>query len=108
LTVGIIMDSEQELNKRLAEWAGLEHKHFGTIVPEPKPYCPLCNPPDFTQSLDVCFKWLWTPVLFKVGSAGWLHILNKWAVQVAMEAETPALALCKAIDKLIDGEKKDE
>jgi len=51
--------------------------------------------------LNNLFKWAETPIIFKVGSAGWLHILNKWVQQVAMEGADPALALFWAIYKVI-------
>ena len=68
----------------------------------------------FTSSLDACFKWL----IPKVGKViiqfdnnfnHWYCSLVLWdnpkGITIAKE-ETPALALCLAIEKLSDGEQK--
>jgi len=76
--------------------------------------------PNFPESLDACFKWLVPKVLqnkWKVRIA-WSGIppgkpqanLSNWdsqfirqtRPQISVYAETPALALCKSIEKLID------
>ena len=125
------MDSE--LNKRLAEWAGWHSFNENgcgyppnNIPKQPRLY------PIFTQSLDACFKWL----VPKLRIGGEYPYLKEIILDIAMcdvemyycylrydslhddgfvereevqaSAENPALALCKAIDKLIDSEKKDD
>lgn len=134
---------KQKLNKKLAEWAGFEEKpnavSFGTIDwPDYVWHDPEGNPrPDggisnFTQSLDVCFKWLVPKIKssclnnYDLSMRGWSDYNGKdqgyyWNIcrddsqVVGMRfveerievAETPALALCLAIEKLIDeGESK--
>jgi len=124
------MINEQELNRKLAKWAGLkseihvesEHKWERFRAPDGS-YHPLL---DFTQSLDACFKWL-VPKLQDKG-----HNINLLAfehegfkadisdcvfTQTAMSGYDPyrstigigedkvaALALCLAIEKVIDSE----
>jgi len=99
------MDSEQELNNRMIEFAGIN------LVGVPRG----CEP-KFTQSLDACFKWLVPKIdfgqmeLYLLEDSTWLWHLNyvgRNDVGFSGRGETPALALCKAIDKLIS-EKKDE
>jgi len=118
----------EELNRKLAEWAG-----FREVYAKSKPFEWLwwLSPqderlrilPSFTDSLDACFKWL-VPKL--------KSLLDKETTRMQLEcshrkegewlfwfddytphshhygyAETPALALCKAIEKLIDEEQSD-
>ncbi len=111
---------KREINKRLAEFAGftLEIKEYeasfvdgvkGEVFTvdlwadtEGEPYGQL----DFTESLDACFKWL-EPKLkqVKVGKHKGSELFFAEAVKDFSirdgEAETPALALCQAIIKLI-------
>ena len=69
--------TEQELNKKLAEWAGFTYK-FGKEMwnyeryketnawweaPNGRRFKDL---PDFTQSLDACFKWIVPKVIDKI------------------------------------------
>jgi len=74
--------------------------------------------PAFPQSLDACFKWL-VPKLRQLTISNSVANTNKWMVDILAgggvgklldrsygEAETPALAFCKAIEKLIDAETK--
>lgn len=91
----------EELNKKLAEWAGVK----------PHPVYPTgYDYPYFTDSLDACFKWL-VPKLesyelklnYKKHCA-WVKLPTKYT-EFGM-AETPALALCLAIEKLIDKEAR--
>jgi len=93
-----------------------EEKQIGYWVKDGMAYREL---PDFTESLDACFEWL-VPKLsiegygveiknYSDGKFGARVTLTKsvWESEDA-EAETPALALCLAIEKLIDKEiKKD-
>lgn len=122
------MTDEQELlkNKKLAEWAGnIEHDWVGD-------FCENCYEsewefsdkpcvPDFIHSLDACFKWL-VPKLQK--DYGLWSLKFNWFVGIEGEpchcmfdlplasdirgnAETPALALCLAIEKVIDKEAQE-
>lgn len=109
-----------ELNKKLAEWVGI------TLVGVPDG----CEP-QFTESLDACFKWL-VPKLDEnyayVLMRDWVQEPkgNEWVKRHFWECEiypnallcresyttvaqgggeTSSLAFCLAIEKLIDGEK---
>jgi len=109
-----------ELKEKLAEWAGFKHftdKHpplvgFSGIPYEvgwlyPNGYAHY-DTPNFTKSLDDCFEWL-VPKLDKVtikydyGSVEpfWCRVNGEYTTI----AQTFALSLCLAIEKLIDGEK---
>lgn len=127
----------EELNKKLAEWVG-----FKRLAEEAYPSiyktCPIVlwelpygvyheDLPNFTQSLDACFKWL-VPKLCRWEIRNYIpHIVtyDKPRAEIATtyggnpaihggwlygeaEAETPALALCLAIRKLIDKEVTNE
>jgi len=124
-----------ELNKKLAEWAGFKEADIKKyyyweiggervakwIEPNTDYHCKL---PNFTQSLDVCFKWL-VPKLFtwSIGKNWELQsdfTIKENGIKASVDlhyvdpdkydqikpseaiAETPALALCLAIEKLID------
>jgi len=122
--------SEQELSKKLAEWAGFEGRYVnryevggGTGVYAGWEYpngVHRLRPPSFTQSLDACFKWLVPEaqkrdinlriVVSVQGLSTTVEIFGSnlfdddyptkklaWAMD-----EIPALAFCKAIEKLID------
>ena len=113
---------KQTLNKKLAEWAGFIHDHWGDelfiIYPNKKTIKP--EPPDFTKSLDACFEWLvpklrptyWAGVSYNSFWQGRGDTYegevrdNNMSMRIYKIAETPALALCLAIEKLIDGEKE--
>lgn len=115
----------EELNKKLAEGVGFKRARYTTKLydyPDKSKYC--ASLPDLTNSLDACFKWL-VPKLKRTEFR--LHmwrVTKGWCVNVLWledlggrrrervtsekyEAvdEHPALALCKAVEKLIDGEK---
>ena len=104
----------KELNKKLAKWAGFTFFFGGWKYPDGTKGISV----NFPESLDACFEWL-VPELYKQdyyyellqwNSGQHKAIINKktaeWAVTVSDAiAETPALALCLAIEKLIDGEK---
>ncbi len=124
------MVDEQELNRKIAEWCGL--KWFWNHNPECK--CGAKDDDDsarswqvkkdgewklatrfwnedisFTTSLDSCFEYI-VPKLH----AWELHNINDTIYATVCredqtfpdvgKAETPALALCRAVEKLIDGE----
>ena len=105
----------EELNKKLAEWAGFRFYDYGnsTIVfdSEENSY----ESPDFTDpelGIAYCFKWLVPELLSRnyyveiiqgeVDDATChLHTnLNK--PEFLTYAKTPALALCLAIEKLME------
>ncbi len=123
--------NEQELNKKLAEWAGFVSSHsspFGAIPIDKEPtwYDPNDNwianrqLPAFTSSLDACFKWL-VPKLntfystFEI-SFDTAENPNRYIITIAHHfcgqvyransKDNPALALCLAIEKLVDSEAK--
>jgi hypothetical protein len=107
--------NEQELNKKLAIWAGFRQPSppftYWKCPPNISPTVGRDNPPKFTQSLDACFKWLVpTPlkdnpdvqailtITFDYDSCSIIDIIGK---EFRGESEFPALALCLAIEKLI-------
>lgn len=120
----------KELNEKLARWAGfrpptqeeyspgsrpqpdMEKRGWGFMYPsgEIKWYLP-----NFASSLDACFKWL-VPKLLAEGLSlhvtaserGYLSAVYGGSEYYSSREETPALALCKAIEQLIDKETKDE
>lgn len=100
--------NERKLNEKLAKWAGFTNIEFLDT-------CILANPPegredeeftlDFTNSLDACFKWL-VPKL-REKSKGvtiycWDSLTTVKIGDVTIQDKDPALALCLAIEKLID------
>jgi len=118
--------TEQELNKKLAEWVGKDDEEFLWYVDNVLRREEL----NFTQSLDACFKWLVPKLDKKVeGTNRWITGLDitfsygahQGGIICGVQAEvlvksvhnticdsiseTPALALCLAIEKLIDGGK---
>lgn len=112
--------ANKELNEKLAKWAGLEQlvEYYKTasIIPNDK---------YFTGSLDACFKWLVPKVISditlevrvvfdcKPHAKEWSCLLTDTFYTEEEElnylgsgrGKTPAPALCKAIEKLIDREK---
>jgi len=112
-----------ELDKKLAKWAGFtydEDAEFvnGMWVDRSKWMSPdrivFYGGPVFTDSLDLCFQYL-VPKCGHVGlsTADKYFDASVWPKYpdseydgvMTMEA-APALALCKAIEKLIDAEGK--
>ncbi len=115
---------EQELNKKLAEWAGFWYDkttttglvmEIGWRNPEGKPLHGQ-HPsylPNFSQSLDACFKWLVPKAIEQQNKDyGWdekgclNRILKDWQRRYwnSKGVLSYALALCLAIEKLIDKE----
>ena len=115
---------EVDLNHKLAEWAGFRYLpvvgYEGSVWVHPD--WKYGNGkwdrelPDFTQFLDACFKWL-VPKLDKLNiTCGLIAYCDKdeegkkpyyaWLLypyhDLVAHAETPALALCRAIGKLIE------
>lgn len=128
---------EQELNRKLAEWAGFHFIKVDLIPSHKRPDDYLTNYwsafnhwvypdgtktkgncPDFTQSLDACFKWL-VPKLIGKGftvapqivissdEVGWFASIYPNAPEtkggISVVADTAASVLCLAIEKLIEG-----
>ncbi len=108
---------EMELNKKLAEWAGFKQvpRYGGTDMSLTLWRAPDGNhdytPPDFTQSLDACFKWLMPKSVECLRhSRNWdekgaiHHIFRSWLREYwkGKGVHSLALALCLAIEKLID------
>jgi len=113
-----------ELNKKLAEWAGFMPRQFPHHIKsmgETFYYDAWLRPdgthdenlPDFTESLDACFKYLVPRIKdYSFNLSQWslgewnadLEYMNKYRNPHSYidNAETPALALCKAIEKLIN------
>ena len=100
----------KELNEKLARWAG-----FKTATPTSFARgwhkCPdetLCQElPNFTESLDACEKWLILKLdSYQISRASGhrVHCAQVWGDMViyTVADESPALALCKAVEKLID------
>ena len=109
---------EKELAKKLAEWRGFRKvKHFdGEDLVEK--WCLnglyYLVPPDFTHSLEACFKEL-VPALnvhyIKFTSGGNCE-LRTWDGPVYTNSPIkssikPSLALCLAIEKLVDWQRKE-
>ena len=106
--------TEQYLNKKLAEWAGFHlDTSMGYWYHELPYWYEDANPPNFTQSLDACFKWL----VPKLQLDGWLvslrgHEFKGYDVLlefvprdldlIRIDNNNPALTLCLAVEKLID------
>lgn len=129
--------AEQELNKKLAEWAGFKRllragskDRYYWEIPDGRQRVEEDFLPDFTQSLDACFKWL-VPRLKELCScnnghsdndlymdlrlcdgqgwtkSGWMCVVRCYRSIASVDGiESPALALCLAIEKLIDSEAK--
>lgn len=116
----------QKLNKKLAEWAGFAYQEEMVSIKDeihdastPRLVRAWVSPigflqrwpPNFIQSLDACFRWL-VPKLDGVGVVDglkygyFLGTASKNGNFYQHEAQSPALALCLAIEKLIDSEGK--
>jgi len=109
--------NEQELNKKLAEWVGLKENHW-TKKWFDSPSHSIGDLPNFAQSLDACFKWLVPKVGIYSLWRGRPRIMgipeevpvsehnaeawNDMNYGYAHSKESLALALCLAIEKLID------
>ena len=121
--------TDQALNRRLAEWVGFWQKITGSSdywhYPS-KPNGKVCgwSYPSFTTSLDACFRWLVPKVELYLTNKGhryeeisfgkennegfcfivWWQNGDDYGCQVTDGRGEPALALCRAIEKLIDAE----
>jgi len=110
----------EELNRKIAEWVGFEFKSIHDIPSNNCSYtvCDIFVNPndaqefvsDFTTSLDACFKYV-VPKLkepyitfYKDGCSIWSMDKGGRCVVAYSEENNPALAFCKAVEKLIDKE----
>lgn len=105
------MVDEEKLDKKLAEWAGFK-RSWSNISRDfawsdsPDGHWLVDAPPNFTQSLDACFRWL----VPKLGACSILSYGNgRYGAAIHYphfegDAETPALAFSLAIEQLIDEE----
>ena len=123
--------NEQELNKKLAEWAGFQFIRVDLTPFHKKPddyqtnywYAfnhwvypdgtkTKGNCPDFIQSLDACFRWLVPKYIAEICKLpmGLTSIMSIYAylfaewLKVMQDKVEPPLALCLAIEKLIDSQ----
>ena len=117
----------EELNKKIAEWVGLKlakepsFDGFYYFAVDGIGY-----PANFTASLDTCYKYIvpklqenyevvlrWSSIEVRDGDRDYLVCPKGWEVtifgqgggkleDIKASAETPALAFCKAVEKLID------
>ena len=122
---------ESALNSKLAKWAGFKLESHKTLArawgegggelftltywtaPQDDEMMEL---PDFTTSLDACFKWL----VPKIRELGYRFNLNSlqgggfivriyekpFDFKFAAEGKTASLALCLAIEVLLDGDTR--
>ena len=122
----------EELNKKLAEWAGFFYGHSRNLETmnyeggwhyplATKGACMAVDLPNFTQSLDACFKWLepkigiysmWRgrPIYISIPkevpvSEHNVEVWNDMDYGYAYDKDSLAMAFCLAIEKLIDGAK---
>lgn len=108
-----------KLNEKLLKFAGFEYRECNPNHPQLKdsPYgmgwfhpsstTSFHTAPNFPESLDLCFKWLVPKLdgwIAFTGEGGVHFIASKNGLNYEIVAETPALALCLAIEKLIGGE----
>lgn len=119
------MTDLQALNERLATWSGFKHTKFkgeydgkkftmsNITQPDGKTYKTYFGDiPDFTSDLNAIFKWLVPKLkgLAEIDISSPDENGRTMCKVIAYEnsygnGETPALALCLAIDKLITEEK---
>lgn len=113
-----------ELNEKLARWAGFtwgtypqedargyNYNHYHVKYPDGSYQESDGVIINFTSSLDVCFKWL-VPILWICDMTMHEGLFFSWKVGhpsykdtvVGPAEEDAALALCKAIEQLIDKE----
>jgi len=107
--------NKQELNRKLAEWAGFFYDEgaeygippvFGLWYPPDNDHIGYPELPPFTQSLDACFRWL-GPKLNDAQKARLPGVFShEGTFTFHWFWDNPALALCLAIEKLIDSEAR--
>ncbi len=121
---------EQELNKKLAECAGFRVNHPTAVEMDRESSILLAGKmcleerylfpnnsvgymPNFPQSLDACFKWLAPIALGTLAKEGYsppiMKLFQLWYDELvtlsgdSSNVNQAALALCLAIEKLVDG-----
>jgi len=102
---------EQELNTELLEWAGLHHnKPTGGFWwdEQGNQIFDFHNPNEegLTQSLDACFRWLYPELKKKLSFLELEAFMKLWVNSFVWRNEEPALALCLAVEKLIDTKRE--
>jgi len=113
-----------ELKEKLARWAGftfLPYEYYPNLGKlndscwlEPSHTRQVgshwsFSAPNFPESLDLCFEWLvpkidmlWN-IEFQLLDKGYVAVLEYGSDrEIVSKAETPSLALCKAIEQYID------
>lgn len=106
--------SEQALNEKLLEWAGLFCINGQWFFRETKGDMPIAIEyfePNFIHSLDACFKWLMPEFFRRYGYIKTFKLLRNWADLLLDGADginkEAALTLClvinQMIERLIDG-----
>ena len=114
------LDKQIALNEKLAKWVGFRQlpkgkknfhyergvKVMGWMPPKSSEwYFAQRHPPNFVDSLDECFEWLvpkdYQQIIFQPDGYCGLTVDDKL---YEGSGDTPALAVCKAIEKLIDKE----
>ena len=94
---------KQKLNEKLARWAGCEDGYI-TLMGIRYSY--------FTNSLDACFKWLVPKLDYfclqreDAGRGFYADVSIGEQYAEYYQGETQPLALCLAVEKLIDEESK--
>ena len=109
----------EELKKKIAEWVGFEFKRLYSWYEDGAGYT-MENVfvkdgevvADFTTSLDACFKYI-VPKLEDLQNIYFTQRRNgEWEarlwfytgiMQIGYGLNNPALAFCRAVEKLIDG-----
>ena len=117
--------SNTELNKKIAGWCGFRWETIpDSCMRRKKPVKGWLYPqniymrklPPFTTSLDACFEYIvpkldFHQLFFQISLGKWQadlgvkDINGKWGNEYIMWGglgETPALAFCRAVEKLID------
>lgn len=113
--------NEQELNKKLAEWAGFrllyrdleDGRSWYWVQPSGQTQSIQELLPAFPYSIDACFKWLVPEALRVIAEKGCcppiMKLFQLWYDELVSltgdsgNIQKAALALCLAIEKLIDG-----
>lgn len=118
------MTDQEQLNEKLLKFAkfietdkkrrwasGSDLKTVWRFPDDPVGLRDTIHPPNFPKSLDACFKWLVPKFLgYCIYKQGDNHVAMviplKSETGICTDGKTPALALCLAIEKLIDAEAK--
>ena len=81
----------EELDKKIAEWLGLDRV------------------PHFSRSIGLCFKYIVPKIkdpeiaFYQFDDKSWEVSISYKSIYLKGTGEEPALALCRAAEKLIDG-----